>query len=159
MEKIEKDGGDKDFVCTLEKIIDGEEKRADRNKKEYFRVEKFVILFSMLSSIAAGISAIDLTEWTGTCLKFFISYIKLLAIIFPSCVTALVAYRGLRKNLETWLRHRKYSYELNMLIDEYLFGSENFGDKTRNDAYVMFRNRVQELYQKCNQEFFTNMSK
>ncbi|MDO4304814.1 MAG: SLATT domain-containing protein [Bacillota bacterium] len=159
MEKIEKDGGDKDFACTLEQIVDDAGNRADKSKKEYFRIERLVILFSMLSSIAAGISAIDFTEWTGTCLQFWIPYIKLAAIILPSFVTALVAYRGLKKSLETWLRHRKHNCELNLLIDEYLFGGKRFEGITGYDAYVKFRDEVQELYRESTQEFLNNMSK
>ena len=65
IEKIRADGGDESFVDTLIDFLNKENTSADKSKKEYFRIEILVIMFSMFSSIMAGLSAIDDAMWSN----------------------------------------------------------------------------------------------
>lgn len=159
MEKINKDGGDADFVISLEKIMEEEKDKADASRDGYFHVEKWIIICSALASIAAAAAAIDFQSWGKELSAAITPVFQIIAVVFPAIVSALVAYRGVKKSLETWLRHRKSNLEMNLLINEYLFGSRNFQNLEGEEAYLEFRNRMQDLYQQSKKDFFANMNK
>lgn len=159
IEKIKADGGDEDFVDALMEVLSKENSGADKSKKEYFRIEWLVILISMFSSIMAGISSIDVTAWSGTILEGAKPWIDIASIALPAVVTMLVAYRGVKKSHETWIRHRKYSMEVKLLINNYLYGNEEFDKLDGKKAYKKFRNEIQGIWQKSMDEFLNNMNK
>lgn len=163
IKKIDEDGGDKDFVDTLMEVLNKEKSGADKSKKEYFRTEDLVIGISMLSSIVAGISEIDVTAWllgVPNGVKIWIDILfTVLPVILPAVVTMLVAYRGIKKSYETWIRHRKYSTEMEILINNYLYGNEEFDTLNGIEAYRKFRNEIQKLWKNSRDEFLNNMNK
>lgn len=159
IEKIKNDGGDEDFIYTLEKVQNQEIKGAEKSKKEYFRTEKLIIWISMFSSITAGISAIDVAQWSNSILNSAMPWINILSIVFPAMVTMLVAYRGVKKSYETWIRHRKYSMAVDLLINNYLYGSTEFDKLQGKDTYLQFRNEIQRLWKGSKDDFLNNMSK
>lgn len=159
IDKIKADGGDEDFVYDLMDILNKEDIGAEKSKKEYFRIEKLIIWISMFSSIAAGISAIDITVWSGSIVEGLKLLIEIAAIALPTVVTMLVAYRGVRRSYETWIRHRKYSMEVNLLINNYLYGNEEFDKLDGKMAYKKFRNEVQRIWRKSADDFLNNMNK
>lgn len=160
VEKVKSVNGDEDFILILKETIERENIGAENSKKDYFKTENRVIIFSMLSSIAAAISAIDIASWTDSWLMILKPWIDILAVVFPAVVTALVAYRGVKKSYETWIRHRKYGLKLKLLIIDYLYGGKEFPESnTDKENYKKFRNKVQKLYNDSMQEFLTNMSK
>ena len=161
--KISEAGGDKDFVDTVMEILNAEKSSADKSKREHFRTEELVIGISMLSSIVAGISGIDATAWllgAPNGVKIWIDILlTVLPVILPAVVTMLVAYRGIKKSYETWIRHRKYSLEMEMLINNYLYGNEEFDRLNGMEAYKKFRNEMQKLWKNSEDEFINNMNK
>lgn len=163
IKKIDEAGGDKDFVDTIMEILNVEKNSADKSKKEYFRTEDLVIGISMLSSIVAGISEIDVTAWllgTPNSVKIWTDILlTVLPVILPAVVTMLVAYRGIKKSYETWIRHRKYSMEMEILINNYLYGNEEFDILNGIEAYKKFRNEMQKLWKNSRDEFLNNMNK
>lgn len=159
MEKIRRDGGDMDYVDTLEEIINKEGNAAEESKKNYFGVEIAIIGFSMLSGIAAAMSTADTSVWDQKTARVLLPWFEIASIVFPLVISALVAYRGLKKSYETWLRHRKYNLELELLANEYLYGSESFDGLNGRQAYLRFRNKTQEMFRKSTQEFFSNMNR
>ncbi len=159
IEKIRADGGDESFADTLTDILNKENIRADKSKKEYFWIEILVIMVSMFSSIVAGLSAIDDTVWSGTFLSGAKLLINVLSIALPAVVTMLVAYRGVRKSYETWIRHRKYSMETRLLINNYLYGNEEFDKLDGKEAYKKFRDEIQKNWRGSMNEFLNNMNK
>ncbi len=113
----------------------------------------------MFSSIVAGLSAIDDTVWSGTFLSGAKLLIIVLSIALPAVVTMLVAYRGVRKSYETWIRHRKYSMETRLLINNYLYGNEEFDKLDGKEAYKKFRDEIQKNWRGSMNEFLNNMNK
>lgn len=163
IEKIKKDGGDENFVDTLMEVLNKEKSGADKSKKDYFRTEDLVIVISMISSIVAGISEIDVTAWLLGAPNGIIVCIDILLtvlpVMLPAVVTMLVAYRGIKKSYETWIRHRKYSTEMEILINNYLYGNEEFDILNGKEAYKKFRNEMQKLWKNSRDEFLNNMNK
>ena len=157
VEKIKADGGDENFADTLMEILNKENSGAEKSKKEYFKVEVLVIVISMFSSIMAGISSVAET-WSGTILEGMKPWIDIASIALPAVVTMLVAYRGVKKSYETWIRHRKYSLAVNLLINNYLYGNEEFDKLEGKKAYNKFRNDVQALWKNSMEEFLNNMN-
>ncbi len=159
IEKIRMDGGDESFVDTLTDVLNKENISADKSKKEYFKIEIRVIMVSMLSSIMAGLSAIDDAMWSGSFLSGAKLLINVLSIALPAVVTMLVAYRGVKKSYETWIRHRKYDLETRLVINNYLYGNEEFDELSGKKAYKKFRNEIQGIWRGSMNEFLNNMNK
>lgn len=159
IEKIKADGGDESFVDTLTDILNKEKISANKSKKEYFWIEILVIMFSMLSSIIAGLSAIDDAMWSNNILAGVKLIIDILSIALPAVVTMLVAYRGVKKSYETWIRHRKYDLETRLVINNYLYGNEEFDELNGKKAYKKFRNEIQGIWRGSMNEFLNNMNK
>lgn len=161
--KVEEGGGDEKFVDEVIKILEEERKGADKSKKNYFGTENLIIISSMLSSIVAGISGINMIAWgddTSCCVKTWIDILfTVLPVILPAVVTMLVAYRGLKKSYETWIRHRKYSTEMEILINNYLYGSVEFDMLNDVEGFKKFRNGMQEIWKNSRDEFLSNMNK
>lgn len=157
--KVKAAGGDEEFVNTLIETLDKEDVGANNSKKEYFRIENCIILFSGFSTVTAALSAIDMSGWIeGTSASIKLG-IDILAVIFPAIVTGIVAYRGIKKSLETWIRHRKYSLKINLLINDYLYGCGEFKNTDEMSGYEIFRDKVHDLYYKSMEEFLDNMNK
>lgn len=158
IEKIKNDGGDEEFVNTLKETLESEIVGATKSKNDYFRIERMVIIFSMLASICAGISATDFSIWGDTYAPTAKFIVDIFNVSFPAVVTALVASRGIKRSFETWIRHRKYHLSFNLLINDYLYGSKDFNADGHTN-YILFRDRVQELYQQSMDEFLNSMKK
>ena len=163
VEKIQRDGGEEEFVDTVMDLLNKERSGADKSKKEYFRTEDLVIGISLLSSIVAGISEVDITAWLLNApdgVKIWTDILlTVLPTALPAVVTMLVAYRGIKKSYETWIRHRKYSTGMDILINNYLYGNEEFDVLNGKDAYQKFRNEMQKLWKASRDEFLNNMNK
>lgn len=158
IEKVKRDGGDEDFVYTLQTTIEKEMAGAAKSKKDYFCIEYLVIIFSMLASIFAAVSAMSSSIWNGVVSSKIKFVVDILSVSLPAVVTAMIALRGIKSSFETWIRHRKYNLAFNLLINDYLYGSKDFtADGHQN--YILFRDRVQELYRQSMEEFLGNMKK
>lgn len=159
IKKIQADGGDEDFADTLMAVLNEEDVGAKKSKNDYFLIEKLIIWISMFASITAGLSAIDATVWSGNILKGIKPWIDIAAVALPTVVTMLVAYRGVKRSYETWIRHRKYSMTINLLINNYLYGSEEFDKLDEKTAYKKFCYDMQEIWKNSADDFLSNMSK
>lgn len=157
--KVKGAGGDEEFVNTLIETLDKEDAGANNSKNEYFRIERWVILFSGFSTVTAALSAIDTSGWIQGVSEVIKPWIDILAVVFPAVVTGVVAYRGIKKSFETWIRHRKYSLKINLLINDYLYGSGEFKNLDEKKGYELFRDKVHDLYYKSMEEFLNNMNK
>lgn len=158
-EKIRLAGGDARFADALTDVLTKEDLGAERSKKEYFLIENLVVWVSMFSTIMAGISSVDVMVWQKSNWEWILPWVEILSIALPAVVTMLVAYKGVKRSYETWIRHRKYSLKLNLLINDYLYGSEEFDEIGTEDAYKKFRNEVHKLWRESADEFLVNMSK
>lgn len=159
IKKIEKDGGDISFADEIKNILNTENNKAEDSKKSYFRIEKWIIIISALSSVMAGLTGMEIFGYESKLPICIVFLPKLLAVVLPATVTALVAYRGVKRNLETWIRHRKYSMEIRLLIDKYVYEYGKFQKVKGEKSYRLFCNKMHFLFTESKREFLKNMSK